>query len=420
MDKLNGLKLKGLPNVRWDKVLKRLDIEEQTGYKKSAFREFSKFIASPFLDKLDLSFEKSGDLGKILFYQSFFERKSYRDQIINAHNLIPSDLFIYNEKRKISYHFGQGLKIILLYMPSWFFSFWREGASLWQAIGYLTCITKFYYLLRLIQKDTDIYRYKLLVTFYDSMPEEAFLSQMFQLNNIETATLQHGAFTAWRENSIINCGVELRTFNSDYFLCWNKFTVDEGKKCGIPEEKMKVVGILGYIGTCVPDWTNPHNGVFGVVIGHESFEEENLKLIECANLIAKEKDLKYYLKLHPNYDDHHFDNVVRKENYIGNVRKGISILEYANMVEFSIVGSSTVYVELIYINHDVIRYSSGAVTDKFKDVTIGKVVTSPEQIKNLLLSPIHDSKTDDSLFYYLCGYKDARSEYIKFLGNYTA
>ena len=66
----------------------------------------------------------------------------------------------------------------------------------------------------------------------------------------------------------------------------------------------------------------PNNGIFGVVISHPYWEHENYEMIKAANILAERYDLKYYLKLHPNYKEDYFRNTVN-EHYIGNTKKGI-------------------------------------------------------------------------------------------------
>lgn len=46
-----------------------------------------------------------------------------------------------------------------------------------------------------------------------------------------------GQFISYRENTEINCGIELRTFKSDFLLCWNKYTKREAVISGIEESK---------------------------------------------------------------------------------------------------------------------------------------------------------------------------------------
>jgi len=413
--------MKGFPNLDWIAIFQRNRIERECGCNPHFWNYFFRNIAFCLVDNVDLRLLQRGDDSRILFYQSYIERESSRKQFYSVQQLVNSDLISYGQERKKKIHILLGLYLVFFDLPFWFFKLRRIGVPLSDRPRYIHSLIKFFFISRRIHDLTSINKYNLLVTFCDAYPEESFVTHFFKFKRITTATLQHGAFSAWRENELINSGVELRSFSSDYMLCWNKLTIDEAIKCGIPSERLKVVGILGYVNNQPDDWACPNNNTFGVVIGHESFEEENLKLIECANRIAKLKGLGYYLKLHPNYDEHYFDDKVSKEYYKGNIKKGIPISDYANMVDFSLVGSSSVYLELVYIRHDVIRYSTGNVTDKFKDVKIGKVLHSPLEAESLFENTHDDCENGfDELFDYLCGYKNVAGEYKKFLNYYAS
>lgn len=413
--------MKGFPNLDWIAIFQRNRIERECGVKRHFWNYFFRNIFFCLFDNVDLHLLQRGNNSKILFYQSFIERESSRKQFFNVQQLVNSDLISYGQEKKKEKHILLGLYLICINLPCWFFQLGRISIPLSDRPRYIHSLIKFYFVSRKIDSLTDLNKYNLLVTFCDAYPEESFVANLFKWKGKTAATLQHGAFSAWRENELINSGVELRAFSSNYMLCWNKLTIDEAARCGIPSERMKVVGILGYVKDQPDDWICPNTNTFGVVIGHESFEDENLKLIECANRIAKLKGMGYYLKLHPNYDEHYFDDKVSIKYYRGTIKKGIPIAVYANMVDFSLVGSSSVYLELVYIRHNVIRYSTGSVTDKFKDVKIGKVLHNPLEVEALFGKNDEQSEDGlDELFDYLCGYKDVAGEYKRFLSKYVS
>ena len=409
----------GFPDLNWPVIFQRFEIERECGEKAMFWKYLFRSMVFCFYENVDLRLMRSTVNSKILFYQSFIERTSSRTQFYNVQQLVESDLISYEQIRKKKLHFIEGLYLLFVCLPCWLLQFGKIRVPFSCRTKYIHSLIKFHYIKQKLRILTDINKYKLLVTFCDAYPEEAFVGQLFRFSGSTTATLQHGAFSAWREDELINSGVELRAFNSDYMLCWNKLTIEEAEKCKIPVDKMVIVGILGYVRNQPKDWKCPINRTFGVVIGHESFENENLQLIECANNIAALKGYNYYLKLHPNYDEHYFDSKVDQAHYIGNINKGIPISEYASTVDFSLVGSSSVYLELVYIGHDVIRFSSGEVTDKFKDVKLGKVVRNPKEVDVLFDESLESQTRTNELFNYLCGYKDVAGEYIKFFKRFT-
>lgn len=411
--------MKGFPHLNWKSIFRRFEIELECDANSFFLSYALRDIVLCFIDNNDIRLLRNSSNSKILFYQSFYERASYRKQFCDVQEIIESDLISYNQQQDSKIHIFTGLYLLLINLPCWFVQLWRMDVPISECPKYIHSLIQFYFISKRLQYLTNLDKYNLLVTFCDAIVEESFIAQLCKSKGIVTATLQHGAFSAWRENKLVNSGVELRSFNSDYLLCWNNLTIDEALKCNIPREKLVVVGILGYVKDQPKDWKCPHNNVFGIVIGHESFQEENLKLIEIANKIAECKGLNYYLKLHPNYDEHYFDSVVSPLYYKGNIKKGVPIGEYAAMVDFSLVGSSSVYIELVYILHDVIRYSSGKVTDKFKDVEQGKVIRHLEDVECMFDNSGDSNNTsNDEVFNYLCGFKNVAEEYKKFFSIY--
>lgn len=407
---------KGFENADIDKILMRLSISIECGIcTTNIVRLYLHLIASLFLPKIDKYRFDISNQGHILFFQSYQDRPSSYGRVENVRSLVRSDyLRCISQKREL--RFLSGFKLLVSYIPQWMQSLGRTNIPVEYKISVLCNLLELWYFKRELPV-IEYNKYKLVVSYYDSISEDSFLLNQFARRNIKTATLQHGQFTAWRENVLENSGVEFRSSNSDYFLCWNKFTYDEAMKQGLEKNRLVVVGILSYVGKQVIQCHSPKNRVFGVVISHPMWEQENFELIQSANVLAKTYNLQYYLKLHPNYSEDYFERNVDRNFYRGNIVKGISMTDYANQVEFSIVGSSSVFVELVYIRHDVIRLSDHSITDKYKDVTIGKVFRSSNDICNVYEWE-KDKDYTDELFDYLCSVKDTTDSYQKFLKQF--
>jgi len=414
-----GTEMKGFPSgIDWSLVLHRVAIEEECGLVFSKEQFFSTFAHTHYIFDF-----KTQSKSKVLFFESYNGRNNFVGYVKTLSDLILSDVIIETRGKK-SIDIFRGIGYYLCYFPAWRKVLKKaklgrnfENRSLY----YLVNIHRFYLELTdaLEKQKIDLTKYNLFVTFYDSMPKDAFFVQLMRLYGVTTATLQHGAFTAKRNNQLVNSGVELRTLNSDYFLCWNQFTVDEAKKEGFDARKCIVTGIIGFAKDekrviC----QKVENNTFGVVIGHPTFEQENKILIECANVLANKTRKSYYLKLHPNYPEAYFDSLVDKKYYKGIVKKRIPMLEYANSVEFSIVGASTVFVELVYLGHRVLRYSSGENVDKWRDVNVGNHFTSPEDVISAY-NKMGDQHGEKDLFDYLCTVDNVRSSYQEFLQKFT-
>ena len=143
---------------------------------------------------------------------------------------------------------------------------------------------------------------------------------------------------------------------------------------------------------------------------------KNRIMIKAANILAERYDLKYYLKLHPNYKEDYFRNTVN-EHYIGNTKKGIDTLEYTNMVEFTIVGSTSFFVEMVYCYHDILRYSSQLPSDKYRDIYIGSTFNNAQDVVESYERLNVECKS--RLFEYLCGSTNTRECYNIFFSKFN-
>lgn len=412
--KLKDAHFSGFPNVDWSKILKRREIEIECGTiaknigEKDIFRAFV-------TNRLEYKFEQNNS--KILSVQeNSMMRPNYEKQMNAVRQIVPMDNLQSTYKHR-SCHIVSGIILLVAYVWRWKREMKRLGITGVSSSVVLQSLYSLYFLYKDYVSLLNIDQYNLLLAFYDSSQHEAFLVELFKLKGVKTATLQHGMFSAFKENTFINSGVELRSFHSDYFLAWNKMTIEEAILQGVDSEKFIECGILGYVGKEYQECINPNNKTFGVVIGHPSFEEENIKLVEGANTLSKHLGYKFLLKLHPNYKEDYFDKIVDQNCFVGIVPKGCDMLKYANMVEFSLCGSSSVFAELVYVNHNTIRYSSRTLTDKFKNVSFGKYFTDPNALPNVFGTGF-DKEDQRELFKYLCGSQDVTINYKKFLDNY--
>lgn len=414
--KLNNVNFHFLGSNKWDEILSRTLISFECNNYSFPSKLFLRVLAEAFFSyRNDWNFS-TAQSSKILFVGSSLDRMSNKDTFISISNLVDSDL-LYSAKHARTFELLRGLFILMVCFPLWFIQLKKCGYPFRETLilmFVLKSILDFKSVLG-IQK-VDLAKYKAVVFFYDSLPEESYLVHLCKSINVFTATLMHGQFVARREKIMENCGLEYRTSFSDNFLCWNTFSKDEAIIEGLHEDKLIVLGIPSYVKSEFTKCINPNNGVFGVVLTHPTFEEENLKLIKAANSLAQKTGKKFILKLHPNYDVHYFDKYISKEYYLGNAAKGISILDYANSVEFSIVGSSSVYVELIYVYHNIIRFSSGRNDDKFRDITVGAIFNNHTPIYDAFSKGFSDNDKE-FLFDKLCSVKNVKKSYYNYLNN---
>ena len=406
---LKGVRFKRMPDVPYDIVFHRQSILNDNGFKDNIYKSPLGIIKRAFFPTLK-TIEYKNQKSKILFYISDPGRKSSEVNFMKAVGTVNNADILIERHNKGNFTL-RGFWLLFVLCPLWLIQ--MRGRSLnalekYQVLKELLDL----YTIQVFFSRLNIRQYNLLVCYYDSLVHECVLTLLFQKEGILTATLEHGQFNAWREKSIVNCGLEFITSHSDYHLCWNKFAKDEALKCGLKEDRLPVVGILSNIGRGKVRCMKPNNGIFGVVISNPSWEFENYEMIKAANILSNKTNLKYYLKLHPNYKEDYFNDVIVADYYLGNIAKGIDTLDYTNMVDFSIVGSSSVYVEMIYMYHDILRYSSLLPSDKFGNIKKGSVFHSAAEIETCYKSMKEESKSE--LFDLLCETENTYQAYHDF------
>lgn len=405
-------KLKDFKEVDWEQVLGRFILEKKYETQSKLLKRVLKTIADSLLPKYEYVYETHNS--KLLFFISSNNRENVNKTFEEIRKLENGDIIAITTKGR-HLDLKIGLYLLFFLIPVWIRQTKKYVNSLNEQFWLLNILIQIYRV-DLRFRCIDLKKYNLLTTYYDSLEPESYIIQLFKHQNIKTASLQHGQFVGKCDETFIDCGVELRTFKSDYLLCWNKYTYDEAVKSGISPDKLIIVGIWSYINKQRKFCNKNQNGIFGVVIGHPAFEEENLKLIEAANNLSEKYGISYYLKLHPFYKEEYFSSQVNN-HYKGNIKKGISMLDYANQVDFTLIGSTSVFVELIYVGHDIYRFSSGEANDKYKNVKIGKIFNSPDNLIDVFEKERNNDYTDQ-LFDYLCTVSDVTTAYKNFFEKF--
>lgn len=264
----------------------------------------------------------------------------------------------------------------------------------------------------------NISKYKLLVVFFDASPLYNFYVQKFQQAGIETATLQHGVILSRREkfnHNIDFAGIELNNCISNYLLAWNQFTYQEAIKSGIDKKRIQVVGISRCINWPTIKKT-AEKKIFGIILDGKFTEETNLSMISCANKLAEYLNCKYIVKYHPAFIGDEYDNVIEKKYFSYICKSDLSIPEYAELVDFSLIANSSAFIELVYIKHKTYRFSDGNAIDKYRDIP-SYVFKSFSELIDLYNSKNNPS-IDEKLYEILCTVENIKESYQKFFQTF--
>lgn len=228
-------------------------------------------------------------------------------------------------------------------------------------------------------------RYVLMTTFCDAHPIDNLYTQKFNRAEVTTSTLQHGQYRVQKQGYEKSDSEAYMNFSSKYLFSWGEKTNIEFKKAGIAEERLLLSGSLKKFSR-ISNFDSV-KGHFGVVLSADIYDTSNIKMIQVANLFAKEFDMQYIVRMHPNT----------------NIKKYLKYLEaqyclyydyfeendkFSNKVEFSLIHMTGVYVELLasLMPHFVLL-------DQFTEEIFINELTSFEDFNNL------------------------RNKYLKFLSN---
>lgn len=298
----------------------------------------------------------------------YYKRPDYKESYDNVINLIDEQdklKIIPNRNMEVSFK-----KLFNLYLN--FLKFQQiKGLSLLEKMFFFSEYAKIKSLINILDNSINksrLHQYKLVVTLCDAHQIDNLVAQFFIENKIKTATLQHAHFTYYDKGYENKNTVHYENFISNYILVWGKFTANEfSKKAGIDRNRIIVAGPPKYINLKLPNKEDAlfqkNRNSFGLLLDGDIFQgdsrsiKRNANLIKMSNLIAKRLDLKYIIKFHPNNTLDDYKAVINPETVIGLYKNELSIRDYVNYVDFSILYKTGVYIELLMLLSPFFRLS---------------------------------------------------------------
>lgn len=191
----------------------------------------------------------------------------------------------------------------------------------------------------------NINSYDLCTTFCDAHSADNLVAQICNSANIKTITLQHGQYRGLKQGLETPDSEAYDNFVSDYLLCWGQATVDEFVSKGVCEERLIKVGALKEYSNSKKNISLFENeNVFGVILNGETYRESNLKMLKIANELSETLNMDYVVRLHPKNKSNFYKKVVKKNTKF---IKDINGKSYSNLVSFSLIHMSGVYLELL-------------------------------------------------------------------------
>lgn len=259
------------------------------------------------------------------------------------------------------------------------------------------------------KRDFSIYR---LVTAYSELsPEAVVILQLCKHQGVETATLQHGMF---QPELIANKLYIPALYYSyvDYFLAWNELTRQSLLEEGIKPCKIIVLGILRFENA--PHFNSKATGRFGVILSIS--DDEDPALIKIANEYARISGMQFIVRYHPQQREGQYNSIVDNSYFAGNCScKDNTLMDFAESVEFSLVGQSTVFTELVRWNCPAYHYVGEGKPNIYSFISAGSFRT-PEDIvvcrKNARI-------VQEELFQKLCSESKSIENYKHFFAKFN-
>ncbi len=394
-------------NIDIEKIL--LILNETYDEKVSFYKQIKKLFNSRWYDRYEYQYSKKNGNKFIAFYSDFYFRN---DHITIFENFIKEyPMFDYvvpvklpNERR----NWRRGFE-----MMKW------DIQSFWQLKKYKADFKKRLLWIRVLGLSrlyskrmnnilkTKKYLYGLV--YSDTNPYENMLVQWMRKKGIYTATLQHGIFDKsgyWK-------GLEFRASVADDWLAWNRYSRELAIECGILRDKIRVLGIPRYI---KPDELHKKTktGIFSVILGGKVLFEENQKLIKAANMLAKEENLKYFLRYHPSCKGGEYDAFIDKRYIIQRDVKKETIKQMCESSDFSLVGSGTsMVVDLIYLKQPFFQYYEkwDGLLYKERKNYFRNIDELKEQIKK------ETTVQNDEMFDYYCTTRKVKESYKNYFDS---
>lgn len=269
---------------------------------------------------------------------------------------------------------------------------------------------------QLTLKRLNISHYNLALVFYDANLYNNFFVQFFKYKGCKTATLQHGVMVAARPNVKDNLdfkGIEFTGSISDYFLAWNEFTKREAIKGGIPNNKIKILGVAKCIGQQPYHQTDNKKNCLGVLLDGIYSNSNNERLIRIINKYSLRTGIRYILKYHPAYKGDEFKSLMNENGSTLPINS--SLRELIECSDGIIVANSTALFELAYLNIRFYRFRAEPTIDKFRDLMI-PMFSTEEELINLLGK---DYEYSQKIHTELCGTcNDVKLSYTSFLNEF--
>lgn len=140
---------------------------------------------------------------------------------------------------------------------------------------------------------------------------------------------------------------------------------------------------------------------------------ENIQLIKMANKLARHLNMRYVIRFHPG--EMGVQEQYTNEYYTKNTQiSSMSVDDYVNMTDFTIMVSGGLYPELVYRRHRTYKLNIYSVSDQYRDIQWNSFAN----YKELETLVNNDAELTPEQIEYIVGPDNLEERYRKFFEKF--
>lgn len=214
---------------------------------------------------------------------------------------------------------------------------------------------------------------KVVMSFFDSGMLENLTIQYLRQKGAICVTNQHGQ-PVFRGHDIDHLNQsQILNLTADYFVAKGEFTRIQFVKAGFECDRIRALGGFGMGDLKRQQTMQKVVGIFLDCPSYHFAAQSNKRLIEIGERICKEKDYKYFIKIHPSDTKEQYYCLTKQDYCTGIVNREASLEELIASMEFGLLHASSIYVDIILNGRKAYKLESEEIfplveseDDKFK------------------------------------------------------
>lgn len=332
---LNTLNLYGCKDIKIGNALSTLILFDKKRAVNS-IENIKNLIKVVFFRSYQIEIKGRGSIA-FCFTSSYSSRKDYETAIRKVISTTENTIAIFSKSR---FRFSLRRLISSANIILWVRKLGKTKLKLVTRIRYAIFILDSYNYCREIYRTLKKYPLNLVVTFCDVHPNDFFVTNLFNYKKIPTATLQHAMFSH-KDYGFANAFSESRFFLGidEYSKLQYEFS------CG-NSDNFITVGAMKYIGINLhSNYEIRNTGYIGVVLSGIDYMDENEHLLDYSKRLAKLKDKKMLVRVHPSISAEEFQNVIDKKYF--EMDYSTNFEDFARRADYYLVGSTNCFGDLI-------------------------------------------------------------------------